>query len=154
MEVLGGYLYWKVLLEFWFGHPKCHFRYPHGGPRSLKQGPLRDSGIWRHEIKIIKICFSLFGWKKLKLDKVHIVLPRELKLDPIRPIWDGIILEYNRKWGSQNKEVDFKLYLSLYLKWKYSPLQVNWLPGRVLCLLKAHSNYTVLPMIGNPGFGM
>ena len=28
MRVLGGYLYWKVVLEFWFGHPKCHFRYP------------------------------------------------------------------------------------------------------------------------------
>ena len=24
MGVLGGYLYWKVILEFWFGHPKCH----------------------------------------------------------------------------------------------------------------------------------
>ena len=23
-----GYLYWKVVLEFWFGHPKCHFRDP------------------------------------------------------------------------------------------------------------------------------
>ena len=28
MGVLGGYLYWKVVLEFWFGHPKCHFWYP------------------------------------------------------------------------------------------------------------------------------
>ena len=28
MGVLGGYLYWKVVLEFWFGHPKCHCRYP------------------------------------------------------------------------------------------------------------------------------
>ena len=28
MGVLGGYLYWKVVLEFSFGHPKCHFRYP------------------------------------------------------------------------------------------------------------------------------
>ena len=28
MWVLGGYLNWKVVLEFWFGHPKCHFRCP------------------------------------------------------------------------------------------------------------------------------
>ena len=28
MGVLGGYLCWKVVLEFWFGHPKCHFWYP------------------------------------------------------------------------------------------------------------------------------
>ena len=28
MGLLGGYLYWKVVLEFWFRHPKCHFRYP------------------------------------------------------------------------------------------------------------------------------
>ena len=28
MGVLGGYLYWKVVFEFWFGHPKCPFRYP------------------------------------------------------------------------------------------------------------------------------
>ena len=28
MGVSGGYLYWKVVLEFLFGHRKCHFRYP------------------------------------------------------------------------------------------------------------------------------
>ena len=28
MGVLRGYLYWKVVLGFWFGHPKCHFWYP------------------------------------------------------------------------------------------------------------------------------
>ena len=93
-----------ILQNFDLGTLSAIFGTPMGAPRSLKQGPLRDSGIWRHEIKIIKICISLFGWKKLKLDKVHIVLPRELKLDPIRPIWDGIILEYNRKWGSQKKK--------------------------------------------------
>ena len=31
MGVLGGYWYWKVVLEFWFGHLKCHFRYPQNG---------------------------------------------------------------------------------------------------------------------------
>ena len=25
---LGASLYWKVVSEFWFGHPKCHFWYP------------------------------------------------------------------------------------------------------------------------------
>ena len=34
MGVLGGYLYWKVVLQFWFGHPKCHFRYPQNGKNS------------------------------------------------------------------------------------------------------------------------
>ena len=33
MGVLGGYLYWKVFLEFWFGHPKCHFQYPPKRPK-------------------------------------------------------------------------------------------------------------------------
>ena len=33
MGVLGGYLYWKVVLEFWFGHPKCHFRCPQKRPK-------------------------------------------------------------------------------------------------------------------------
>ena len=28
LGVLGASLYWKVVSEFWFGHPKCHFWYP------------------------------------------------------------------------------------------------------------------------------
>ena len=31
MGVLGASLYWKVILQFWFGHPKCHFWYPPNG---------------------------------------------------------------------------------------------------------------------------
>ena len=31
LEVLGASLCWKVVLEFWFGHPKCHFWYPQNG---------------------------------------------------------------------------------------------------------------------------
>ena len=37
MGFLGGYLYWKVVLEFWFGHPKCHFRYPPKRPKWRKE---------------------------------------------------------------------------------------------------------------------
>ena len=33
MGVLGGYLDWKVVLKFWFGHPKCHFQYPPKRPK-------------------------------------------------------------------------------------------------------------------------
>ena len=33
MGVLGGYSYWKVVLEFLFGHPKCHFWYPPKRPK-------------------------------------------------------------------------------------------------------------------------
>ena len=29
--VLGASFYWKVVLEFWFGGPKCHFWYPQNG---------------------------------------------------------------------------------------------------------------------------
>ena len=32
--VLGASLYWKVVLEFWFGHPKCHFWYSQNGQNS------------------------------------------------------------------------------------------------------------------------
>ena len=31
LGVLGASLYWKVVSEFWFGHPKCHFWYPQNG---------------------------------------------------------------------------------------------------------------------------
>ena len=31
LGVLGASLYWKVVLEFWFGHPKCQFWYPQNG---------------------------------------------------------------------------------------------------------------------------
>ena len=57
MGVLGGYLYWKVVLEFWFGHPKCHFRYPQnsqkhpfwafwGVPKMALRVP--ESKFWDH----------------------------------------------------------------------------------------------------------
>ena len=35
MGVLGGYLCWKVVLEFWFRHPKCHFWYPQNGQNGV-----------------------------------------------------------------------------------------------------------------------
>ena len=31
LGVLGASLYWKVVSEFWFGHPKCHFWYTQNG---------------------------------------------------------------------------------------------------------------------------
>ena len=31
LGVLGASLYWKVVLDFWFGHPKCQFWYPQNG---------------------------------------------------------------------------------------------------------------------------
>ena len=31
LGVLGASLYWKVVSEFWFGHPKCYFWYPQNG---------------------------------------------------------------------------------------------------------------------------
>ena len=33
--VLVDYLYWKVILELWFAHPKCHFRYPQNSRNDL-----------------------------------------------------------------------------------------------------------------------
>ena len=45
MGVLGGYLYWKVVLEFWFGHPKCHFRYPPKSPKWVILGVERANKL-------------------------------------------------------------------------------------------------------------
>ena len=45
MGVLGGYLYWKVVLDFWFGHPKCHFWYPQNSHFGNHFGP-RKSDFW------------------------------------------------------------------------------------------------------------
>ena len=35
LGVLGASLYWKVVSEFWFGHPKCHFWYPQNGKNGV-----------------------------------------------------------------------------------------------------------------------
>ena len=35
MGVLGGYFYWKVVIEFWFRHPKYHFWYPQNSQNDL-----------------------------------------------------------------------------------------------------------------------
>ena len=43
--VLGASLYWKVVLEFWFGHPKCHFWYPQNG-KNRPFGPFWGYQKW------------------------------------------------------------------------------------------------------------
>ena len=63
MGVLGGYLYWKVILEFWFGHPKCHFRYPPKRPKWVILGFFGyfggiENGTSGAQIKILKSLFN------------------------------------------------------------------------------------------------
>ena len=63
MGVLGGYLYWKVVLEFWFGHPKCHFRYPQNSQKHPKWPILgvlggTKNGTWGARIKILRPLFN------------------------------------------------------------------------------------------------
>ena len=72
LGVLGAILYWKVVLEFWFGHPKCHFRYPQKakmthfcfcfrsssiGRPSPKNGGTKN-GTWGARIKILRPLFN------------------------------------------------------------------------------------------------
>ena len=69
MGVLGGYLCWKVVLEFWFGHPKCHFRYP---PKSPKWVILGVFGYFEIEIPIeAEILYS--KWKEVSYGKTKTV---------------------------------------------------------------------------------
>ena len=63
MGVLGGYLYWKVVLEFWFGHPKCHFWYPPKRPKWVILGALGFLGGTENctsgaRIKILRPLFN------------------------------------------------------------------------------------------------
>ena len=44
LGVLGTSLYWKVVSEFWFGQPKCHFRYP----KMAKMTPWDWQLFWSH----------------------------------------------------------------------------------------------------------
>ena len=59
----GGDLYWKVVLEFWFGHPKCHFRYPQNSQKHPKWPILgvlggTENGTWVAQIKILRPLFN------------------------------------------------------------------------------------------------
>ena len=57
LGVLGASLYWKVVSEFWFGHPKCYFWYPQNGCfcnfRGIKNGTLGA------QIKILRPQYKL-----------------------------------------------------------------------------------------------
>ena len=63
MGVLGGYWYWKVVLEFWFGHLKCHFWYPQNSQKHPKwsiSGVLggTKNGTLGARIKILRPLFD------------------------------------------------------------------------------------------------
>ena len=48
----GFYLYWKVVLEFWFGHPKCHFGTPQNAQNDTFGAPPCWPWVW---LKIIPL---------------------------------------------------------------------------------------------------
>ena len=63
MGVLGGYLYWKVVLEFWFGQLKCHFQYPQNSQKHPKWPILEVLGGTKNgtsgaRIKILRPLFN------------------------------------------------------------------------------------------------
>ena len=46
MGILGGVFVMKVVLEFWFGHPKCHFWYPQNDQKGSFWGYQKWHGAW------------------------------------------------------------------------------------------------------------
>ena len=59
MGVLGGYLYWKVVLEFWFRHPKCHFWYPQNSQKHPFWSWSWETKLLTYNISILRL--SLFS---------------------------------------------------------------------------------------------
>ena len=57
------YFYWKVVLAFWFGHPKCHFRYLPLRQKWVILGVFgyfggTENGTWVARIKILRPLFN------------------------------------------------------------------------------------------------
>ena len=49
-----GYRKWKVVLEFWFGHPKCHFWYPQNDQK----------GYFKPRFGVIILLFYHSFWRR------------------------------------------------------------------------------------------
>ena len=62
MGVLGGYFYWKVVLEIWFGHQKYHFWYPQNAQnRSLPNCLILTLGAKLSGAKLPGALLSVFN---------------------------------------------------------------------------------------------
>ena len=77
LGVLGASLYWKVVSEFWFGSPKCHFRYAQNG---------KNSRISLHIHNVINHSGNLSTWQdtwSLILERSHTIVRNAVNHSPM-----------------------------------------------------------------------
>ena len=81
LGVLGTSLYWKVVSEFWFGSPKCHFRYGQNG---------KNSRISLHIHNVINHSGNLSTWQdtwSLILERSHTIVRNAVNHSPMLELW-------------------------------------------------------------------
>ena len=81
LGVLGASLCWKVVSEFWFGSPKCHFRYAQNG---------KNSRISLHIHNVINHSGNLSTWQdtwSLILERSHTIVRNAVNHSPMLELW-------------------------------------------------------------------
>ena len=86
LGVLEASLYWKVVSEFWFGSPKCHFRYAQNG---------KNSRISLHIHNVINHSGNLSTWQdtwSLILERSHTIVRNAVNHSPMLELWKDTCL--------------------------------------------------------------